>query len=61
MYFDSWNPYPFLYLKREKGTPYRPSLHVEVMIAIIRSTRTPRRKIRPATKAIGNTLYIILN
>lgn len=32
MYFDSWSPYPFMYLKREKITPCGRSLLVEAII-----------------------------
>ena len=32
IYFSEWNPYPFLYLKPEKGTPFGRSLSVKAII-----------------------------
>ena len=51
IYFNWWNPYPFIYLKPEKDTPFGRSLQVQAIIG-----NTPPPGI-PRKNALGANTY----
>ena len=55
MYFNQWNPHPFIYLKPRKGTPFGQSLPIWAIIGSIPPPPPPRGM----NQTMSQTLNII--